>query len=86
MIYGLIKNDICVSTMESNNQKNAQKEAKTIGCDAVELQDGYGVGSKYIDGKWSELLAPTPEPQPSEIEQRLELIEMALDDIIMNMG
>ena len=85
--YGLIKDNTCVSLMESENQKTAQKAAKTIGCDAVELQDGYGIGSKYIDGKWSDPLPKPTEPtDPTEptIEERLELIEMALDDLIMN--
>ena len=83
--YGLIKDNTCVSLMESNSAKEAQKAAETIGCTAKELPDGYGIGSKYKDGEWSEPTPePTPEPAGPSVEERLDMIEAALDDLIMS--
>lgn len=52
MKYGLIKNGVCVSMTETDNEKEAQRRAGVHGCVAIPLLDGFGVGSKYAKSKW----------------------------------
>ena len=66
MRYGLIKNGVCVSETEADNEKEAQRRAGVHGCIAVICPEYITIGDKYIDGEWYEIERAEPEVVPTQ--------------------
>lgn len=85
MIYGLIKKGVCVAVTECDEPAEAERRAAVHGCVAVELPEGYGIGSTYEDGTWGNPL-PDPEPVPDPMPTELEQMRADIDYIAMETG
>lgn len=79
-ITGIVENTIVFQSKES------ARDFKIEGCVLVELQDGFGIGDKYIDGKFVkiEISQPTPEEQRAMSYEAEPIVEWGAELITVD--
>ena len=73
MIYGFIKNGICVNIAVFDTEEDALLFKSETGEDLVLLADNMGIGDLYSNGIWSKPTPVTPEPEVDLLARITEL-------------
>ena len=74
MVFAKIKKDICVNIMEFSTKEEAELFDKEL----VELEEDYGIGDLYRDGKWFKSVE-TVEEQIEKIKKMLSSLDTIID-------